>query len=169
MVPRSSLTFDPTRQLARGDLISAPPGLQVILKWTKSIQTRGTYKTVPICTIPGSPLCPVANTLAYMQRFPANDNDPMFHYFNKGQKVIIGEKHVRGALKAVLMRLNINPSQHGFHTFRRSGASLAFHLGVPLQDIQAHGTWLSDAVWSYIQPSTINSPVIQAFTSNLTP
>ena len=43
----------------------------------------------------------------------------------------------------------------GFHTFRRSGASLAFSLNVPVQNIKAHGIWSSDAVYSYFQPLKI--------------
>ena len=42
---------------------------------------------------------------------------------------------------------------YGFHTFRRSGASLVFSLNVPVQYIKAHGTWASDAVWAYLDQS----------------
>ena len=42
------------------------------------------------------------------------------------------------------------PSGHRFHTFRRSGATLAFGKNVPLQNIQAHGLWKNIALWIYL-------------------
>ena len=53
------------------------------------------------------------------------------------------------------------------YTFRRSSATLAYNLGVPMQDIQQHGTWVSNAVWSYIKPTPTQTPVTQA-SSNIT-
>ena len=52
------------------------------------------------------------------------------------------------------------------HTFRHSGATLAFQLGVPLQDIQSHGTWASSAVWQYTSSAT-TSNVAHALHNNL--
>ena len=45
--------------------------------------------------------------------------------------------------------------------------SLAFNLGVPMPDIQQHGTWISNAVWAYIQSTPTQTPVTQAF-ANIT-
>ena len=53
-----------------------------------------------------------------------------------------------------------------FHSFRRSGASLAFSHNVPLQEIQWHGTWTSDCVWRYVTDSTdCGSKVATTFAS----
>ena len=78
-VPRSGRSFDLFRQLARGDILVTPPGLQIVVKWSKTIQKCNEFKTIPIGTIPGSPLCPVSAFLAYTRRFPARDNHPMFY------------------------------------------------------------------------------------------
>ena len=48
--------------------------------------------------------------------------------------------------------MGMNAKDFGFHTFRRSGASLAFSLNVPVQYIKAHSIWSSDAVYSYFNP-----------------
>ena len=47
-----------------------------------------------------------------------------------------------------------------FHDLRASGATWAFQHGVPLQQIMHHGTWKSDAIWSYIQnvPTASTAP-----------
>ena len=55
-----------------------------------------------------------------------------------------------------------------FHDFRRGGATWAFRHGVPVQDIQAQGTWSSSCVWRYIQvPSSASSPVASSFHTHL--
>ena len=51
-----------------------------------------------------------------------------------------------------------------FHDFRRAGASWEFQNGVPLEHIIKHGTWKSDAIWTYLSSSpTLESPVSRAF------
>ena len=43
---------------------------------------------------------------------------------------------------------------------RRDGASWAFQNGVPLEQIMKHGTWKSDAVWSYLSSApSLHSPL----------
>lgn len=168
LVPRTSLQFDATRNLCRGDIIISHPGLQVILKWSKTLQARNSFKTIPIGTLSNSILCPVKAFMEFVQQYPCPPEHPMFFYYNnKGSKVIIGETHVRAALRQVLNRLDLDSSKLGFHTFRRSGATLAYQLGVPIQHIQSHGTWMSDAVWTYIKASPAHTPVTDAFISTL--
>ena len=165
-VPRSGRSFDLFRQLARGDILLTHPGLQIVVKWTKTVQKCNTFKTIPIGTIPGSPLCPISAFLAYTRRFPARDNHPMFYFHGHSGKVVIAtELHVRTALATVLRALHLDTKQYGFHTFRRSGATLAYNMGVPLQDIQQHGMWVSDAVWAYIKPTPTQTNVTRAFTT----
>ena len=57
-----------------------------------------------------------------------------FYPNNQGKDI-----HSRDALTAVLHRRNISITGHGFHTFRRSGATFAFDNYVPTQNIMSHG------------------------------
>ena len=57
----------------------------------------------------------------------------------------------RDALSQMLRHLGLSQSAYTFHAFRRSGASLAFTLGVPMQYIQAHGTWASQAFLQFFK------------------
>lgn len=160
LVPSSQTTFDVTRHLARGDVVSASPGMHILLKWSKTLQKSNNVKTVPLALIPNSRLCPVTALKAMMAAYPAGHNQPMF-CIPKGKSITtVTQSQVRTVLAVIVKKLHLSPTQFGFHTFRRSGASLAFQNHVPLQDIQSHGTWLSQAVWSYIQPalSTTNVP-----------
>ncbi len=131
------------------------------------MQKTNQIKTVPLADIPSSPLCPVAAFLELIATYPVNHNCPMFSFMRGGCLVVVTQRQVRQHLATVMARMGLNPQHHTFHTFRRSGATLAFNLRVPLQDIQSHGTWLSDAVWTYIQPSLTHTAIPQAFKSLL--
>ena len=51
LVPVTSASFDPVRHLTSSDLIWAPPGVHVLLKWSKTIQSVSQYKTIPLAQI----------------------------------------------------------------------------------------------------------------------
>ncbi len=127
------------------------------------MQNTNQIKTVPLAYIPSSPLCPEAAFKKLVVTYPVHHNCPMFSYMRGGHLVIVTKHQVRQHLATVMARIGLNPHHYTFHTFRRSGATLAFNLNVPLQDIQSHGTWLSDAVWTYIQPSLRHTSIPQAF------
>ena len=87
------------------------------------------------------------------QLYPVPNHCPFFSYMNKGKLVIISQSQARLVLFQTLEFLGLDASKYGFHTFRRSGASLALSLNIPVEHIKAHGTWKSDAVWSYLSTS----------------
>ena len=51
-------TYDPTKQLYRGDLIFSSETITVILKWSKTLQNMKDTTTICIYALGGSPLCP---------------------------------------------------------------------------------------------------------------
>ena len=65
------------------------------------------------------------------------------------------DSHFRGALKLILSELSIPLVGHGFHSFRRSGATLVFDNNIPLQNIMQHGLWRSSAIWTYLQNASL--------------
>ena len=58
---------------------------------------------------------------------------------------------VRKFFKRINIALELPSNYFTFHDLRRSGATLAYHSHVPIQDIKRHGTWSSDCVWQYTQ------------------
>ena len=62
----------------------------------------------------------------------------------------VTERILRKHLANILQDLNMTSSKFSFHSFRRSGATLAYNLGIGLEEIKRHGTWKSNAVQSYI-------------------
>ncbi len=147
LVPTSKAAFDLTRHLARGDIVRGDPGFHVIVKWTKTLQTSNHITTVPLPYVHNSSLCPVKALLTMFSEYPLhNSNLPMFSIITGDTVVVVTQSQVRQGLAKILGILQLSARTYGFHTFRRSAASLAFQLQVPIQEIQSHGTWASNSV-----------------------
>lgn len=54
----STISFDPSRQMTRGDITVHGDHLEVAHKWSKSHQLSGHHAVTSIPAIPGSELCP---------------------------------------------------------------------------------------------------------------
>ena len=147
LVPHSISSFDPLKELARGDIIVAPPGAYIVVKWSK---TQDKIKVLKIPSLKHSPLCPVAALKSMLSNTPGHKHSPLFQVKCYGSWVPLSDTRLRKQLTKVLTFLNLHTKNISFHSFRRSGAALAFNSNIPLQHIQFHGTWTSDAVWQYI-------------------
>ncbi len=152
LVPTSKTQFNFIQHLTRGDIIFGSPGVHILVKWTKTLQANNNHRLVPLARIPGSILCPVAALQQVIQRHPLSADYPLFAYMHNKQIVTFTQPMVRAALARVLASLGMD-SRIGFHTFRRSGATLARELNISLQQTQEQGIWQSDAVWRYLHPS----------------
>ena len=64
---------------------------------------------------------------------------------------------LRKRLATFLRMMDLPLLGYGFHTFRRSGATIAFDADISLTSIQMHGAWHSYFVWSYISDNTTQS------------
>ena len=104
-------------------------------------------------------LCPVRALTALLVSRPLHARVPLFMDRNPPFNQVI-DTCVRDALKQILANLKTSPTGHGFHTFCRSGVTLAFDNDIPLQNIMAHGLWRSPAVWTYLQNATQASSTI---------
>ena len=167
LLPHTTKQFDITRHMARGDIIFTQAGATVIIKWSKTIQDRKTTRTIAIPDLGRSDCCPIQALKDMLIAYPGTNNDPFFQIYNRGSLVVLTDSMARKHLKKISNILDIQPPLT-FHVFRRSASAWAFQHGVPLEHIQAHGTWKSDAAWSYIQahpPAT--SPVADAFRQHL--
>ena len=169
LVPHSIPAFSPLEQLTRGDIFFAPPGAHLLVKWSKTMQTRDSVKIIKIPQLGAAPICPVQVLKKLLLLTPGGPNDPLFQVKDdRNRWVPLTDTKVRRHLQAILARLNLSQSQISLHTFRRSGATLAFNANVSLQNIKSHGTWTSDCVWRYIvQDHDASHQVAEAFSSML--
>ena len=153
VAPTSKSSFDLTKHLCRGDFFVHTNSAILLIKCSKTLQvsTKGTFITIPV--LGQSPLCPVKAISHMMQLYPASANAPLF--FNLYG--VITQTQIRTHLMKVLQLIGLNPKAHTFHTFRRSGATLAYNSNVSIQHIQRQGTWSSDAVNAYIIEDPLHS------------
>ena len=168
IAPHSARQFSKDKHFLRQDLIFAPPGAHLLVKWTKTLQDGNTSHMIQIPQIENFFLCPIRALRTLLQSRPLPPSAPLFACKAPPHVQII-DTHVRDSLRQVLSILNISPIGHGFHTFRRSGATFAFDNNIPLQNIMAHGLWRSSAVWTYLQNASQAASIIPSTFASLIP
>ena len=146
LVPHSIKAFSPIEQMSRGDVFFALPGIHLLIKWSKTIQTRDTIRILKIPSLGSSPLCPVQAIKNLLLITPGTQNDRLCRINNEAAQWVTDTK-VRRNFSQILTRVILQHSGMSLHIFRRSGATLAFNSNVSIQNIQSHGTWTSDCVW----------------------
>ena len=166
LTSRSQTTFDPTKHTCRGDVFVAPPGLVILLKWSKTNQYGQNNELVPLAESKDPALCPV---LAFQQMkalVPTHhENQPLLSLPVSQVKLIrpVHPDWLAKMLSTTLEKMGEDPAAYSFHSLRRSGATAAFQAGVQYTQIKKHGCWRSDAFWAYItQASTGHTPVTSA-------
>ena len=168
IAPHSLKLFHPDRHMLRQDVKFTSLGASLLIKWTKTLQDHKSHHLVHIPTLQNIYLCPVRALRMLLTSRPLPPCAPLFvsKFFPHAQVI---DTHIRGALKFILKLKGIPISGHGFHTFRRFGATLAFDNNVPLQNIMAHGLWKSSSVWTYLQNASIAPSVIPSTFSSIIP
>ena len=121
-------------------------GVQLYLKWAKNLQRTDQSHVLLLPRMENEFLCPVVtiNRLFSCQSY--KPTDPVL----KWGDMVFTETHLRRRLALVLKMLNSPVGALTYHALRRSGASLAFNNKCSMEGIRSHGTWASDAVWSYL-------------------
>ena len=89
-----------------------------------------------------------------LQYLPRSPTTPLFA-FPDGS--LLTQSLLRRRLTSILRIMGKPVTGHGFHIFRRSGASVAYDAHIPLPVLQQHGCWRSEAIWAYISDSTTQS------------
>ena len=168
VAPHSIARFDPDKHFLRQDVIFAPPGAHLIIKWTKTLQDNKSHHVVQLPTIENMYLCPVRALKALLKSRQLPPTSPLFASQTPPFNHIL-DSHIRQALKTILSIRNISHRGHGFHTFRRSGATLAFDHSIPLQNIMSHGLWRSSAVWTYLQNASHSPTIIPSTFASVIP
>ncbi len=166
LAPTSTQTFNKIRNVCQGDVISHPPGLVVILRWTKTNQTGDTVSLIPLPNLGTSSLCPVKAFHNIQHLVPASKNKPLFllppRPRTKKPRVLTISK-LRYTFNKLLKAIGISTTRYSLHSLRRGGASVSYQSGVRTSQIQLHGTWQSQSFWRYIITDVHNSQVALNF------
>ena len=122
----------------------------------ENIQNRRDIHTISIPLLGDSPLCPCKGLQALLDSTSGHTNSPLFTIPRAHGLVPLTDSVAGRHLHKVLQVLGLVPHIK-FHDFRRSGATWAFHQGVPLHHTMHHGTWQSDSVWTTLDIYTVHS------------
>ena len=168
VAPHSTARFDPDKHFLKQDVIFAPPGVHLIIKWTKTLQDNKFHHMVQLSTIENMFLCPVRALKALLRSSKHPPTYPLFATHTPPFNHIL-DSHIRQALKTILSIRNISHTGHGFHTFRRSGATLALEHSIPHQNIMSHGLCQSSGVWTYLQNASHSPSIIPSTFASVIP
>ena len=87
LAPRSASSFEPRRHTCRGDVMMRPPGLVILLKWSKTPQRGEDSHLIPLPAISGSPLCPYQAYKTMLSACPTSSpNDPLLGIPRKSRR-----------------------------------------------------------------------------------
>ena len=168
LTPHSASSFDPSRHITAGDVFFSKKFVKILLKWSKTIQSRDKCHVLSLPRLKASVLCPHRALTALFAMYSPSEDDPLFQILTtKGWQLLI-DSRVRKTLSKFNEKLGYPSNYFTFHTFRRSGATLAYNSGIPIQKIKHHGSWTSECVWRYIQQDqTMGEQVASAFANVL--
>ena len=111
--------------------------VKILLKWSKTLQTRDQVKVISLPRLGKSPLCPYSALNTLFHWYKPSKNDPLFQFqYTSRWKVLIDSK-IRKTLSLINQKLDLSPNFFTFHAFRCSGASLAFNASVLIQRLRS--------------------------------
>ena len=153
--------------MAGGDIFWDDHSLKILVKWSKTLQSRDKVKIITLPSLGRAAICLLRAVKKLYKLYNPSNNLPLFQFkYPSGWKVLIDSK-VRKTLSFLNSQLGYSPHYLTFHSFRRSGASLAFASHVPLQQMKMQGTWSSDCVWNYIHTNADNANQVASTFSKL--
>ena len=141
------------RQIIRRDVCYSSGGLLVVFHWTKTIQDRSRTLSIPLVSIPGSPLCPVHAYCHMLRLVPALSSNPAFVLPTSSSLRAVTYADFMRVLRHLVGAVGFDPNSFSSHSFRRGGTTFAFQAGVPAPLIQTQGDWASSAYLEYIDMS----------------
>jgi hypothetical protein len=164
LAPLSAQALDSSRDMCRSDVLLKPPGVVLVLKWSKTLQVISTSPLVLLPAIPGHQLDPVSAYKQLLAVAPASSpSHPLLMYVIRGKKHVLSSQALNRILHKLLFLSGLNPRMYSFHSCRRGGATAAYHAGVKVNDIKRHGIWSSDSFFKYVKdPVVALSPVAHA-------
>jgi len=158
IAPTALSTLDITRHTTRADVIFSPPGLYLLLKWSKTFQT-GEFTLLPVPEIQSHKHCPVQTYKKMCNIIPAEKTSPMFLY---PSYKIVTISNLQTSLKYIVQLLGYDPIKFTMHSFRSGGATECHNASIPTDQIKKQGTWVSNCFWNYISSGYENESVTTA-------
>ena len=134
LTPKSASGFDLSRHLLRIDVAFLYTGAHIQVKWArKNIQAPEKVHVLRVPRIEGPFICPVTALQALHQKFRLKPHEPLFIL---DDYQLLTQAHLRIWLATFLGIMGVPLLGHGFHTFRRSTATIAYDANASLTAIK---------------------------------
>lgn len=144
--------FRSSKHLTRNDITFHSYGIQLNIKWSKTIQFGERSLQIPLPRYHGHVLCPVqAILLSFKLSAGADMAGPAFTYKCGPALRLLTPNLFISKIRSCIQQLGLDSCKYAGHSFRRGGASWAYHAGVPLDTIRQLGDWRSNAYQRYIE------------------
>jgi hypothetical protein len=150
IVPGSAKSFDAEKNLTRDSISVTDYGLQVRIKWSKTIQYHEREVVIPLVEIPTSVLCPKRAYINMCTLVQASPNAPAFVYPVGVHTNTLTHVTFVKQLRILLAKCGLRPMDYSGHSFRRGACTLGFESGVSPELLRSHGDWRSNAYTKYL-------------------
>ena len=164
LLPHSAKAFDQSRHLTRGDVSLTCQGLQLKVKWSKTLQRAQDASVIAMPAINGRAFCPVAAYRHMLKEVPTLSlQQPLFTFADLSPLTL---PYVNRLWRKAINNLGLDPSRLSLHSLQSGGTTSVWQsqLSNPV-DIMRHGTWRSDSWMAYARPPPHTSTVMRALAS----
>lgn len=146
----TSLEFDHTQQLTRGDITIEDQRVVVKHKWSKTHQAASHHAQVSIPAVQGSLLCPRNALVRMIKLVPTRHSCQPLLSFRDGSHMPLS--YIRRVWNIVLEVIGLpNHASYSLHGLRRGAATHVIGQDPSAREaIKEHGMWRSDAVDCYL-------------------
>jgi hypothetical protein len=97
IAPKNVAQYDSLRDIRRGDVRVTSKGINIFIRWSKTLQKYRQTATIPLYAIPGSDLCPVHKYNILQWQFPVRQSDPLLSYYVAGVLHVLTQNQLRAA------------------------------------------------------------------------
>ena len=127
LAPHSFSTFDPSRHLTGHDVFFTKKIVKILIKWSKTLQTRDKVKCITLPKLHDQCICPLRALKELYKLYPMSSRTSLFQLASPEGSRPLTDSKVRKVLKIINLKLGFHSAFHTFHDFRRSGATFAFN------------------------------------------
>lgn len=141
-------------RLKRKDVIFVQNGAVLNIQHSKTNQFSSRTHQAVLPSYQNHPLCPVAALKNFMRLAGAVDADAPF-FSTPAVTSVFSSNTFRSRLSELLKGIELPATSFSSHSLRRGGATWLLSAGVPLERIKLLGDWRSDAVSTYLKPTSL--------------
>ena len=129
IAPPCSKAFDKERHFLRQDVTFAYPGTHLRLKWAKNLQAPERIHVVKLPCVDDPLMCPTQTLRALLSKCILKPSDPLLVL---DDLTFLTQRLLRRRLATFVRTMGLPLQGYGFHSFCRSGATLAYDSNISL-------------------------------------